>query len=180
MAATLVPWKNHKAAIEVANYVIKKLNNVEFIFAGKGSDIHLEYLKKIAKQYGIENNISFPGFVSDSVKLFKEVDLVFHTSQTESFGKVYVEAMAASKPIIALKGGAAEEVIKNGEVGFLFESNELEQMADKIVYLLNNSLERIQIGAQGFQYAKEKFSMETHCDEIFKVYSKITKNSIND
>jgi glycosyltransferase involved in cell wall biosynthesis len=180
MAATLVPWKNHKAAIEVASYVVKKLNNVEFIFAGKGSDIHIEYLKKLAKQYGIENNISFPGFVNDSAKLFKEVDLVFHTSQTESFGKVYVEAMAASKPIIALKGGAAEEVIKNGQVGFLFESNEIEQMADKIVYLLNNSLERMKIGAQGFQYAKEKFSMEIHCDEIFKVYSKITKNLLND
>lgn len=180
MAATLVPWKNHKAAIEVASYVIKKLNNVEFIFAGKGSDIYLEYLKKLAKKNGIENYISFPGFVDDSVKLFQEVDLVFHTSKTESFGKVYVEAMAASKPIIALRGGAAEEIIENDLVGFLYDSNELEQMANKIVYLLRNDIERIKIGVQGYEYAKAKFSMETHCDEIFKVYSKLTKNLLND
>jgi glycosyltransferase involved in cell wall biosynthesis len=180
MAATLVPWKNHKAAIEVASYVIKKMNNVEFIFAGKGSDFHLEYLKKLAKQSGIENKISFPGFIYDNVKLFKEVDLVFHTSQTESFGKVYVEAMAASKPIIALKGGAAEEVIENGKVGFLYEFNELEQMADKIVYLLRNDIERIKIGVHGYEYAKAKFSMETHCDAIFKVYSKLNKNLLNE
>ena len=141
--------------------------------------MYLDFLKKRAKDLGIENQVIFPGFVTDSVVLFNSSDIVMHTSQHESFGKIYVEAMAASKPIVALKGGAAEEVISDGEVGFLFESNELEQMAEKITYLLENDDFRHEIGRKGRERALAHYSMEKHCSKIYNVYSQLIESTIH-
>jgi glycosyltransferase involved in cell wall biosynthesis len=179
MAATLVPWKNHQDAFKVAKLVHDEIHNVEFVFAGTGSTEYTDYLKDETRKLGIEKVVNFPGFVQDSVDLFQSADIVMHTSKNESFGKIYVEAMAASKPIVALRGGAAEEVIQEGITGFLFRSEELPKMADQIVTLLKDEQLRADIGEKGRRHATQNYSMETHCERIQNVYSQLKQKSAN-
>ncbi len=179
MAATLVPWKNHHDALKVAKLIHDEIPNVEFVFAGTGSTGYTTLLKEVTRKLGIEEVVDFPGFIQDSVGLFQRADIVMHTSINESFGKIYVEAMAASKPIVALRGGAAEEVIQEGITGYLFRSDELQKMASQIVTLLKDEQLRAVIGEAGRKYAAQNYSMETHCKRIQNVYFQLKQRSKN-
>jgi glycosyltransferase involved in cell wall biosynthesis len=179
MAATLVPWKNHHDAFIVAKLVYNEIPNVEFVFAGTGSREYTQYLKNETKKLGLEKVVNFPGFVQNIIRLFQIADIVMHTSQNESFGKIYVEAMAASKPIVALRGGAAEELIKDKVTGFLFDGTELEKMAAQIIELLKDEQLSKKIGEKGRVYATQKYSMEIHCEQLLNVYSQLMKESTN-
>jgi len=173
MAATLVPWKNHLDALKVAKLIHDEIPNVKFVFAGTGSSEYTTLLKEETRKLGIDEVVDFPGFIQNSVGLFQRADIVMHTSKNESFGKIYVEAMAASKPIVALRGGAAEEVIQEGITGYLFRSDELQKMASQIVTLLKDEQLRSVIGEAGRKYAAQNYSMEIHCKRIQNVYSQL-------
>ena len=58
--------------------------------------------------------------------------LLFPIQWDEPFGLTPVEAMAAGTPVIAFKRGAAEEVIRQGETGFLVEANNCTQAAAQV------------------------------------------------
>ncbi len=179
MAATLVPWKNHHDALKVAKLIHDEIPNIEFVFAGIGSTEYTTVLKEETRKLGIEEVVDFPGFIQDNVGLFQRADIVMHTSQSESFGKIYVEAMAASKPIIALRGGAAEEVIQEGVTGYLFRSDELHKMASQIVTLLKDEQLRAVIGENGHKNAVQNYSMEKHCERLLNVYYQLMQRSDN-
>lgn len=177
MAATLVPWKNHIFAIELAKKVIEKYSDVLFVFAGTGNDHYLRSLRQLVEEKGIAENVIFPGFISNSVALFQSTDILLHTSVKESFGRVYAEAMAAAIPVVALSGAAAEEVVKHGQGGYLFNENQIELMSDKIVELLQNETLRKKQGLIGQKRVKALFSIDLHCDRIYEVYKIISNKN---
>lgn len=63
--------------------------------------------------------------------------LVTH-SQYEPGGRVLLEAMAASVPVIATSNGFAKDLIKNGENGFLVEYGNVEELANKMEFFIGN------------------------------------------
>jgi glycosyltransferase involved in cell wall biosynthesis len=171
MAATLVPWKNHKYAFRVAKKILEKDNNVLFVFAGTGNNEFINSLNQQVEDLGISDNVIFPGFIEDNVALFQSADLLMHTSKHESFGKIYVEAMAAGIPVVALKGGAASEVVKDNFGGFLFEDKQLDDMVNKILELLKNKDLYANQGKLGRERATSLFSMEQQCEKVLNVYN---------
>jgi glycosyltransferase involved in cell wall biosynthesis len=173
MAATLVPWKNHAFAFEIAKRVLDKNNNVLFVFAGVGSREYTNSLKNMVFDLGIADNVIFPGFCNDNAALFQSADILMHTSKHESFGKIYVEAMATGIPVVALRGGAVSEVIKENFGGFLFEEDQQELFASKILELLANTEYKVEQGKLGRERAISLFSMEKHCESICNVYQSL-------
>ena len=59
-------------------------------------------------------------------------------SRTEAMGRVLLEAMACKKPIIASNVGGIPEIIKDGYNGLLFESENVDDLAEKIRLVLSN------------------------------------------
>jgi len=79
----------------------------------------------------------------------------------EGFGRVYVEAALAGKPVVgSFRGGAAEAVL-DGKTGFLVEPSSAEQTAAAIIQLLENPTVATQMGGAGQQWAVENFTVET-------------------
>ena len=58
--------------------------------------------------------------------------LLFPIKWDEPFGLTPVEAMAAGTPVIAFRRGAAEEVISDGQTGFLVEPDNIKAAADMV------------------------------------------------
>ena len=64
-------------------------------------------------------------------------------------GLVIVEAMAASKPVIAARAGGIPEVVVNNETGLLFNGNDPEQLMNCIERLANDEELRTRMGEAG-------------------------------
>ena len=79
----------------------------------------------------------------------------------EGFGRVYVEAALAGKPVVGSSGGGAPEAVLNGKTGLLVEPPSADRTAAAIIQLLENPTVATQMGGAGQQWALENFTVET-------------------
>ena len=79
---------------------------------------------------------------------FVEASFSVLSSRFEGFGLVIIEAMSAGLPVIAFNCEyGPSEIISNGIDGFLVKNGNVEMLADKINYLIDNENERIKMGS---------------------------------
>jgi len=121
MVGRLVSYKKFDVAIRAFNELKLPLKIV-------GTGPEKERLKKMASA-----NIEFLGQISDE-ELGRHYRgaraLIF--PQEEDFGIVPLEAMASGRPVIAYRGGGAEETIIENETGMFFETQTLEAIIDAV------------------------------------------------
>jgi glycosyltransferase involved in cell wall biosynthesis len=80
------------------------------------------------------------GFSRDTIPVYDASDVLLVTSNRESFGLTIVEAMARGVPVVATRCGGPEELISDGETGFLVDIGDTEAMADRVAVLLDNGV----------------------------------------
>ncbi|MFA4872282.1 MAG: glycosyltransferase family 4 protein, partial [Patescibacteria group bacterium] len=102
------------------------------------------------------------------IKLYYRSDIIVLSSTSESFGKVLIEANACGKPVVSTATTGAKEIIQDGYNGFLAPIGDYQALADKIIYLLNNSDKAKEMGENGRNLVKEKFGDNT--DRIIKFW----------
>ena len=88
----------------------------------------------------------------------------------ESFGYVGLEAFAHGTPVIAFNVGGVEQWLKDGMNGYLLERGDVEGLAEKIRFFLNNPGEAERMGRQGRVAVEEEFSGEKHMAMVFQAY----------
>ncbi|CAH0534281.1 D-inositol-3-phosphate glycosyltransferase [Vibrio stylophorae] len=100
--------------------------------AGDGSE--LEFLKELVLQHQLQSRVQFLGWVDydKKIELLKNNDLFCLPSKFDSFGMVYIEAMAVNLPVVALNYQAIPDVVP-GEFGVLCDDDEPQTLADAII-----------------------------------------------
>jgi glycosyltransferase involved in cell wall biosynthesis len=156
--------------IEAVPLVLKMIASTEFLICGKG-DLS-DKLKKIIKDKELEEHIKLDGWIphEDLPRVLNELKLLVLPSYTEGLPNITLEAMACGTPVLATPVGAIPDVIRDGETGFLLESNNPKRIAERIVELLNKPelLEKVSINA--YNYVRENFSYEKTLDAWRKIF----------
>lgn len=173
MVAGLTPWKNHQAFLRLAKIVCSKRDDVVFLIAGSGNPTYESELKALGADLALQDNVRFLGFIDNVPRFLTGVDLLVHTTNYEPFGRVFVEAMAARKAVIAMKGGGAMEVVKDGETGILIAQGELDEMADAVGRLLDDPALRHRMGLAGRKRVEALFGIEQHCQAVASIYKEL-------
>jgi phosphatidyl-myo-inositol dimannoside synthase len=106
------------------------------VVAGEGED--RPRLEALAAALGLGERVTFTGFVGEATlaELYRRCAVFAMPSRGEGFGLVYLEAMRAGKPCIAARGGAAEEVVVDGETGLLVAADDTAELAAALARLL--------------------------------------------
>lgn len=149
------------------------------------SDEFLEYTLKIEgfcpdKSYfqklaGNNNRIELcnPVFHDEAMKLMARCALFVLPSRTEAMGRVLLEAMACKKPIIASEVDGIPTYIKHGFNGLLFESENMEDLAEKMRFLLSNQDYAGQLAENGYSHVHQHLCEERYV-EFFRVMIEMT------
>tara|TARA_B100000315_G_scaffold225422_1_gene231647 strand:+ start:840 stop:2030 length:1191 start_codon:yes stop_codon:yes gene_type:complete len=171
--------KNHKLTIEVANIIRDSYSdlNITFHIYGNLPDDNNPYyleLKDRIKSLQLTDSVIFMGR-QDAEKIYKSIDILFHPCNKEGFGRIYIEAMGKGVPVIAVKGGGADELIENGVTGYKVDKDRLEDCAKKIVELIKNPDIYNQIAHNGFEYASSQFKSSVMWDKIESCYNSVVK-----
>ena len=100
-------------------------------------------------------------------ELMSESDVFVLASRSETFGVVYIEAMAAGLPVIASKCGGPEELV-DMQNGILVDIDDTKQLADALLAMKSNIhlYNRDEIAAR----SREKFSSEVIAGKLMKLY----------
>lgn len=172
-AGRIIKPKGVETLIKSIPYVLSKYRNVTFVFMGPIIDKTLiELCKNINSSIYMEN-IVFTDRINrgDVYSLLKISDMLVHPSLYEVLPTVILEAMASKKPVIASDISPHRELISNCKNGFLFETDNYEDLADKILELLFDSDKSKTMGAKGYEIASRDFSIYKNCEESLKVYN---------
>ena len=172
-AGRLEPIKGFIYLIKSAEIVLKELKRekIYFIVAGDGS--LKEELQREVVERGIERNFKFIGWREDVYDIINISDIFVLPSLNEGMGRVILEAMYLGKPIIASKVGGIPEIVIDGENGLLFESQNYNELAEKIIFLIKNPdlLEKMGENSKNL-VRKREFSAEGMVEKIEELYEK--------
>ena len=128
--------------------LVSKHANIEpyLVFVGTGP---LEDdIRATAKECSL-NRIRFAGFVDQSEigRYYELADIFALTSSSETFGLVLNEAMNASKPLVVSdRVGAAVDLVRQGDNGFVYPCGDVEALSQAIEYLVRHKPERESMG----------------------------------
>ena len=94
-------------------------------------------------------------------------------SRSEAMGRVLLEAMSAAKPRIGARVGGIPTVIEDGVDGFLFDSENVDQLARLMESLIEDPALRKEIGERGHARAREEFTVEVHLEKVEELYDAV-------
>jgi len=154
--------------------IIKTIPDAVLLLVGK-IDGEVKEILDFADSLKINDNIITVGWLSgDELRAAYHVaDIVTAPSICfDSFPTVNLEAMACRKPVIATYFGGSREAVKDGETGYIVNPFNIEELAEKIIYLLKNPEIAEKFGEAGYERVKEKFSLEKMMQNYLRWYEK--------
>ncbi|MCD7780971.1 MAG: glycosyltransferase [Candidatus Gastranaerophilales bacterium] len=144
--SSLINRKNTDIIIKALSMISNK-----FHLTVMGDGIQKKRLEKLAKKLNIEEKITFTGVLPRNkvIDNLKKSDIFILISNNETFGLVYLEAMAAGNIIIAKKNDGIDGILKNEQNAFLIEPEilELKKCLEKITAMKETEINIIKQNA---------------------------------
>ncbi len=170
--SNLRPVKRAEDVIAIFYKINKKIPS-KLLIVGEGPD--REKIGHLVRKLDIRDSVLFLGNSTEVNKLLCYSDLFLLPSETESFGLVALEAMAAKTPVISTNSGGLPEVNLQGKTGFLSDVGDTKDMAENAVRILKdlNTLKKFKQNA--FEQAK-RFSINQILPAYLNVYKEVLEN----
>lgn len=146
------PRKRLDVLLHAAALLRERIPELEVRIAGNGPES--KRLEQMCSERGLERAARWLGDVSmnELAAEYNRADIFCLPSLQEGFGIVFLEAMAAGKPIIAARAAAVPEVVRNG---ILVEPGNAEALAEAILRLYRDPDLRASLGAAGCRDVEE-------------------------
>ena len=161
--------------VEAIPLVLKQMENVNFVLIGEGP------------LFSTVNRI-ISGFSGYKVKILKwvphkelpkflnELKLLVLPSASEGLPNIVLEAMACGTPVLATPVGAIPDIIKDGETGFLLQSEDPKHVSEKIVVLLKESDLLEKVSKNAHRLVQEGFNEEESIKTWQGILKQLTTN----
>jgi glycosyltransferase involved in cell wall biosynthesis len=155
------------------NTVAKKFPNVRLNLVGEGN--RLKEYQSLVIDLGLTNRVEFTGWLNNQEiqNLAAKCSIGIFPSRIESFGLSVVEAMATGLPVIAARGGAVPENIKDGVTGTLVPVNNSDALAEAINKALENPQYSETMAIAAKSAVKKKFSWDRAADNMIEIYKNL-------
>lgn len=135
-------------------------------------------LERMSEELCLNQTLSFLGERYDVRELLNDVDVVISTSDAEGMSNTILEAMGAGLPVIATDVGGNQELVRNGQTGILIKPGDVEELANSIIYVLNDMERAKKMGETGKRKVEEFYSMEKVSQDWLDLYREVLKEKI--
>ena len=154
-------------ALKNIKKILDKRKDFRIWIVGGIGDYDVE-LKNFVKKEKMENFVTFFGRVSDSKlrELYAQAHIFIMLQRIQPFGLVFTEAMSCGTPVVACKPGGTEEIIEDGETGFLIDEYDGEMLNKCIEKILDKPELSVSMGLKGRQKVKEEFESSKQYDKM--------------
>lgn len=149
---------------------------IQVDFYGEAYPDYKKQLDKYVREYHLEEIVHFCGYCDHLPQKLSEYDIGVICSRAEGFGRVTVEYMASNLVVLASNTGANPELIEEGISGILYKYNDIEDLAEKIRYLVTHTEERRKIAERGRKRVQERYTTEKNVEGIYQVYQTVIEN----
>ena len=154
----------------------ENLGNIKLAIVGP-DDGYLSEIETLAETLKINDKVLILGPLYGREKLAAFVDSEFCVlpSRYEIWGMVVLEAYACGKPVIASRVDGLEDLIQEGYTGFLFEPENVEELAECMNYLLNDGKNN-ELGLNCKKIVSQRYALEKIVEKLVLTYKQIIRN----
>lgn len=164
----LIKIKGFDLLIRAFAEAFKDDKTVKLSIVGDGPE--RKALQDAVNQYGIGDQITFLRTIGrEKVKqIYYDSDAFVLSSRSETFGVVFIEAMATGLPVIATRCGGPESFVDENN-GMLVKVNDVDELADAMRKIRANykNYNPMQISEK----CREKFAPDVVAEKIISVYN---------
>lgn len=163
--------KGMKYFIQAIPTILQQVSNARFYIIGSGEEE--PRLRMLSKKLGLEQYIVFMGYRTDVQNLMRQMDLIVLSSLWEGFPLTPIEAFSVGKTIVATRVDGTVEIVKNGKNGLLVDAMNSEQIAEKVVWMIENPDARKKMEQCALLTYKMNFSFEKLRSDYINYYRKL-------
>lgn len=174
LAGFISPQKGQMDAVRAIKYLVNhKIKSVRLSIVGDGDKLYVQGIKKYIQQHGLDTYIEILPFQNDLNTIRRESDIALMCSRKEALGRVTIESMAGQLLVIGTNSGGTKELIEDGHTGYLYESGDWRQLADKIVTAINDwdKTQKMILSAQ--KEVINKFAVDKYATQIERIYDEL-------
>jgi glycosyltransferase involved in cell wall biosynthesis len=175
----LSPSKGHDTFIKAVTIIQKTHSDIAYVIIGglldtQGADIrYINVIKSLISSNNLLGCVYFTGFQTDIPSIIECLDIACIPSYDEAFGLTVIETMAMNTPLVATNAGGIPELLTDKKDGLLFLPKNPENLAEKLIYFINNKQQRTEYAEKALKTVSKKFSQENHIKKITAIYKKL-------
>ncbi|MFC1510067.1 lipopolysaccharide heptosyltransferase II [Candidatus Omnitrophota bacterium] len=173
----ITPLKGHRYFLQAMGKVVRANPYAKIWIVGdapSNKEAYLRELKALVKRCGLSNNVEFLGNRKDVPDILEKTDvLVMSSVVPESFGRVILEAQAASVPVVATKVGGVVDIIDDEKTGLLVEAKDIDAMARAVLRLLNDKSFGQRLTVEAKKKIKNQFLLKHMAASTIEVYEEL-------
>ncbi|GGE30448.1 putative glycosyltransferase EpsD [Pullulanibacillus camelliae] len=161
--------KNQQLIIKALSLLKTDVPHARLLLAGEGS--LREWCMEQAKVYGIAHKVEFLGYREHIEDYLKICDLAVASSFREGLPVNVMEAMACGLPLLASKNRGHNELIENGQNGFIVNPRDYQLFASRLLQLAHSVHLRRKMGKKSLE-SVQRFSIPSIRSRLIKIYSR--------
>lgn len=177
------PWKGQDDAVRVLGHLASRRPRLRLLLVGSAkfnaprtrfdNVTYERELRALVRSLGLEDRVTFLGERRDVPEVMRAVDVLLVPSWREAFGRVVVEAMAMTVPVVASNVGGPAEILRGGTDGLLATPRDPPTWARKVETLLDDVGLRGAMGASARERALSCFAPRRMADAVLDVYRQV-------
>jgi glycosyltransferase involved in cell wall biosynthesis len=171
VVARLDLQKGFEYLLRAARELCKMFPGLKIVIAGEGPD--RSAIEEMIEQYGLQSSVVLAGQQSNMPAVYAAMDIFVLPSLNEGLPMTVLEAMAASKPVIATRVGAIPSVIRDGENGLLVVPKDTEGLRNAVASLLNDPARRRRLGDQAHAWVSQNYTSEAMALKYREMYEEV-------
>lgn len=173
--ARLIEWKHPDASIQVAERLKKDGYSFQLCLIGGG--VLQDKIAQMIKEKDLEDVVHMLGVMKpEEVRRHMEQSQIFlfTSDQNEGWGAVLNEAMNSGCAVVASKAiGSVPFLIKDGVNGFRYENGNIEDLTNKVKFLLDHPEKSAELGKNAYSTMTEEWNADTAAERFIALASHI-------
>jgi glycosyltransferase involved in cell wall biosynthesis len=164
-----LPAKGQADLLEAAELLAQRGRRIRVLVVGDG--IEREKLEKLAQRLSLDAH--FLGNRRDVPRILSRIDIACSPSWAESYPNALVEAMAASRPVVATSVGGCPELVAEGESGLLVPPRDPHALAEALESILADPKRAEKMGRQGRLIVEERHDLSKSARLLDGIYREL-------
>lgn len=169
----LIPSKGLDLNIKALARLVPRYPDLTYMIVGDGPDY--ERLAVLAKDLTVADRVHFTGQLP-RVQVMEHIqgsEIFSMPSWQETFGLVYLEAMAHGKPVIGCRDQGVDGIVLSGKTGLLAAPKDVESLVQALDWLLSHPDEARAMGARARQLVLQQYTWPRVGEKLTETYQRL-------
>ena len=171
--------REHKRQMDVVQAVetlVHKGIDVGLTIVGDDDTPYAENIKDYILKKDLGNHVVFRGETSDVASCLAQSDISVTSSQFEGFGRATAEAMLAGCVAVVSNSGANQEIVTDGETGYVYELGDPAALAVAIKRILADKKKAAECATAGRESVARRFDNMENAHRVVELYKTVLAN----